>query len=64
MLITTKSDTYRAMVIREMWLIDNETHEVEVRSFEVGKEIVYETGQKVRSEVLNQIEIPISPFFQ
>src|SRR5437868_5698559 len=26
----TKSDTYRAMGIREMWLVDNETKEVEV----------------------------------
>src|SRR5204862_4287370 len=34
---TTKSDTYRAMGVREMWLIDSETHEVEVRSFEAGK---------------------------
>src|SRR5690242_18637325 len=30
----TKSDTCRAMGVREMWLIDPETKEVEVRSFE------------------------------
>ena len=38
---TTKSDTYRAMGIREMWLVDIESKEVEVRSFEIGKTAVY-----------------------
>jgi Uma2 family endonuclease len=32
---TTKSDTYRAMGVREIWLADPETKEIEVRSFEI-----------------------------
>jgi Uma2 family endonuclease len=38
---TTKSDTYRAMGIRELLLIDNETKQVEVRSFESNVNTVY-----------------------
>jgi Uma2 family endonuclease len=43
----TKSDTYRAMGIREMWLIDTEKHEVEVRSFEAGKTATYKGGETI-----------------
>src|SRR6266581_3534384 len=40
----TKSDTYRAMGVRELWLVDTETKEVEVRSFEAGKTAVYKVA--------------------
>ena len=46
---TTKSDTYRAMGIREMWLVDIEAKEVEVRSFEIGKTAVYKIPDALRS---------------
>ena len=59
----TKSDTYRAMGVREMWLVDTETREIEVRSFEAGKTAVYKTTGVLRSEVLPKIEIPISAVF-
>ena len=59
----TKSDTYRAMGIREMWLVDNETKEVEVRSFEAGKTVVYKVTGVLRSEILPKIEIPTSAVF-
>src|SRR6266566_8676370 len=48
----TKSDTYQAMGVREMWLVDTEKHRVEVRSFEAGKTAVYEVTDVLRSEVL------------
>ena len=60
---TTKSDTYHAMGVREMWLMDEESHEVEVRSFETDKVSVYAIGDVVRSEVLPTIEIPVSALF-
>ena len=59
----TKSDTYRAMGIREMWLVDIEAKEIEVRSFEAGKTAVYKITGVLRSEVLPEIEIPVSAVF-
>ena len=60
---TTKSDTYAAMGVREMWLVDTDTKEVEVRSFEAGKTVVYKTGDTLRSEVLPKIEVPVTALF-
>src|SRR5262247_2009113 len=59
----TKSDTYRAMRIREMWLIDNEKKELEVRSFEANKSAIYRIGDTLKSEILPKIEIPIASLF-
>ena len=59
----TKSDTYRAMGVREMWLIDTDTKEVEVRSFEAGKTAVFKSGDTIRSQVLPKIEIPVTALF-
>jgi len=59
----TKADTYRAMGVREMWLVDSEKKEVEVRSFEAGKNAIYKSGEILRSEVLPKIEIPVSSLF-
>jgi Uma2 family endonuclease len=60
---TTKSDTYRAMRVREMWVVDPERKQVEVRSFEADKTAVYGFGDILRSEVLNRIEIPVATLF-
>ena len=59
----TKSDTYRAMGVREMWLVDTEKKEVEVRSFEAEKSAIYRIGESLHSEVLPEIEIPVSALF-
>ena len=59
----TKSDTYHAMGVREMWLIDNETKEVEVRSFESGNFKIFKVGQSLRSEVLPELDIQVSSLF-
>ena len=56
----TKSDTYRAMGVRELWLVDSDTKQVEVRSFEVDKTATFKPGDMVRSEVLPRIEIPVT----
>ena len=60
---TTKSDTYRAMGVREMWLVDTEKSEIEVRSFEPVKTAVYNVTEILRSEVLSKIEIPVRTVF-
>ena len=59
----TKADTYQAMGVREMWLVDTEKQEVEVRSFEAGKNVTYKSGEILRSEVLPKIDIPVSSLF-
>jgi Uma2 family endonuclease len=60
---TTKSDTYRAMRVREMWLVDPENQQVEVRSFDAGKTTVYKIGDILRSEVLALVQIPVASLF-
>ena len=59
----TKSDTYRVMGVREVWIVNAETKEVEVRSFEAGKTVVYKTQDTLRSEVLPKIAIPVTALF-
>ena len=59
----TKSDTYRAMGVLELWLIDAEKKEVEVRSFEAGNNSVYKANDSLRSEVLPKINISVSALF-
>ena len=59
----TKSDTYRAMGVREMWLIDNEKKEIEIRSFESGNFDVFKVGQSLCSEILPKLDIQVSSLF-
>jgi Uma2 family endonuclease len=59
----TKADTYRAMRVRELWLIDPEAREIEVRSFESGHSQIYKTHDVVRSEILPEIKILVSALF-
>ena len=59
----TKSDTYPAMGVREMWLVDTDKKEIEVRSFEAGKTAVLKLGDVLRSEVLPKIGIPLAALF-
>lgn len=59
----TKSDTYRAMGVGEMWLVDTEQKEIEVRSFLADQTAVYKQGENIRSRVLTKLEIPVSAIF-
>ena len=59
----TKSDTYPAMSVRELWLVDTERKEIEVRSFDFGRTAVYKVTGILRSEVLSKIEIPVAAVF-
>jgi len=51
------------MGVREMWLVELDRKEVEVRCFETGKTAVYKLGDVLRSEVLSKIEIPVAAVF-
>ena len=57
----TKSDTYRAMGVRELWLIDSDKKQVEVRSFEAGNNAIYK-DDVLRSEVLPKLRFPFSSY--
>jgi Uma2 family endonuclease len=35
-----KADTYHAMRVRELWLVDTDAKQIEVRSFESGKNAI------------------------
>jgi Uma2 family endonuclease len=59
----TKADTYRAMQVRELWLIDPEAREIEVRSFQSGHSQIYKIHDVVRSEILPKIKILVSALF-
>ena len=59
----TKSDTYRAMGVRELWLVDPIARDIEVRSFESGNSVVYKKGESIRSEVLAKITIFVTDLF-
>lgn len=61
---STKSDTYQAMGVRELWLIDPEKKEAEVRSFEAGRNATFNIGGILKSAVLPEIEIPLSDVFR
>ena len=56
----TKSDTYRAMGVRELWLVDTVTKGIEVRSFDANNTTVYKFTDTLRSEVLPKIEILVA----
>ena len=56
----TKSDTYQAMGVREMWLVDPEKKQIEVRSFEADNSAVFKVGDTLRCQVLERIEIPVA----
>jgi Uma2 family endonuclease len=60
----TKSDTYRVLGVREIWLVDPETKEIEVRSFEIEKTSIYKRSDTLRSAVLSEIQIPVAKIFE
>jgi Uma2 family endonuclease len=59
----TKADTYRAMGVRELWLLDLDSKEIEVRSFEADSNAIFKSDSNLRSVVLPDIAIPVSTIF-
>ncbi len=61
----TKADTYAAMGVRELWLIDTQLELVEVRNLKsnklvYGAGIVYSKGEHIISQVLPRFSPPVS----
>ena len=59
----TKSDTYKAMGVRELWLVDTTNREIEVRSFSARTNTTFKSGEVLRSQVLKKIRIPVAAAF-
>src|SRR2546425_12645825 len=59
----TKSDTYRAMGVHEMWLVELDRKEVEGRWFGRGKTAVQKLRHGPRSEGLSKNEVTGAPDF-
>lgn len=67
---TTKADTYLALGVRELWLIDPVNVTIEVRhahhdaDMPVWETFVYTRGEHARSRVLHGWEVSVSEFFE
>ncbi len=66
---TTKADTYLALGVRELWLIDPFSNTIEVRyagkvnEILVWKAIKYSSGQHAKSRVLEGYEVSVDELF-
>lgn len=66
---TTKADTYLALGVRELWLVDPWNDIIEVRhASKIGEILVwkifsYSRGQQAKSRVLEGFEVSVSDFF-
>lgn len=66
---TTKADTYLALGVRELWLVDPWNTVIEVRhASKIGEILVwkifsYSHGQIAKSRVLEGFEVSVSEFF-
>ena len=62
----TKADTYGALGVRELWLIDEQSRTVEVRN-QTGKGfgpgVVYHTGQQIVSAIFPDLNLPVEKLF-
>ena len=63
----TKADTYAALGVRELWLMDLSRHEIEQRVLEAGAWRVQATakvGQTLRAHVLPGFEVSVREIFE
>jgi Uma2 family endonuclease len=66
---TTKADTYEALDIRELWLVDPQDKTIEIRenlssNKKWEKRVVYEIGDTLKSKVLEGFELLIDEVFE
>ena len=67
---TTKADTYLALGVRELWLVNPFTATVEVRhACKIGEKLVwhvlkYSRGQQAQSRVLEGFEVSVTDLFE
>jgi Uma2 family endonuclease len=66
---TTKADTYLALGVRELWLVDPLNEIIEVRhASKIGEILVwkifsYSHGHQAQSRVLEGFEVAVTDFF-
>jgi len=63
----TKADTYGALGVRELWLIDEEQQTVEVRNQTgegFGAGIVFKGSERIVSQVFPTLDLPVSKLFR
>ena len=66
---TTKADTYLALGVKELWLIDSDNETVEIRNADASDEILfwqkrlYIKGETAESKVLEDWKIAVSEIF-
>ena len=63
----TKADTYAALEIKELWLVDETVETIEVRHqtgkvFDAG--VVFTKGEKLKSAVLTDLGLVVSQVFE
>ncbi|MBP7281801.1 MAG: Uma2 family endonuclease [Leptospiraceae bacterium] len=61
---TTKADTYEALGVRELWLVDADAKQIEVReninaNTKWDRRVVYEEGDILESKVIEGLKISI-----
>ncbi len=67
---TTKADTYLALGVRELWLVDPVTVTIEVRhasskaDVPVWERCIYSRGEQARSRVLDGWEVSVTELFE
>ena len=62
----TKADTYGALGVGELWLIDEQTQTVEVRNQTgngFGPGVVYHEGQQIISVIFPDLDLPVEKLF-
>jgi Uma2 family endonuclease len=66
---TTKADTYLALGIKELWLIDSDNKTVEIRNakivnnLQIWERFLYQTGDTITSKVLENWQISVNEIF-
>jgi Uma2 family endonuclease len=63
----TKADTYAALGVKELWLVDEVAETVEIRYEENSRYspgVVFTKGEKLVSRVLPAIDVDVSRIFE
>ena len=66
---TTKADTYLALGVKELWLVDSDNQTIEIRNADVREGILfwqkrrYEKGETAESNVLKDWKVSVSEVF-
>ena len=66
---TTKADTYLALGVKELWLIDSDNETVEIRNADLSEGVLmwqrrsYAKGKSAKSEILEDWKVSVSEIF-